>query len=47
VEVTVPPEAYADLLREIQRLGAWRIEGEPARAPDRVRVVLRATLGPR
>jgi RNA polymerase sigma-70 factor (ECF subfamily) len=47
VEVTVPREAYADLLRETRRLGAWRLEGEPARAADRVRVLLRLTSAPR
>jgi hypothetical protein len=41
VDLTVPREAYAELTRELARLGRWRTSREPATLPAQVRVVLR------
>jgi len=41
VDLTVPREAYAELTRELARLGRWQTSREPATLPAQVRVVLR------
>ena len=40
VELTIARDAYAELARELARIGRWRTTREPAALPDQVRVVL-------
>jgi hypothetical protein len=41
LELTIPRDAYAELSRELARLGRWQPTREPAALPAQVRVVLR------
>jgi putative zinc finger protein len=43
VELTIPREAYPELLRELAALGRWQLVREAPALPERVRVVLRIT----
>ena len=43
LELTIPRDAYAELSRELARLGRWQPAPEPAALPAQVRVVLRIT----
>jgi negative regulator of sigma E activity len=43
LELTIPRDAYAELSRELARLGRWQPTQEPAALPAQVRVVLRIT----
>jgi len=41
IELTIPREAYPDLLRELATLGRWQLIREAPALPEKVRVVLR------
>ena len=43
VELTIPREAYPELLRELAALGRWQLVREAPALPEKVRVVLRIT----
>src|SRR5262245_29291372 len=43
IELTIPREAYPDLLRELGSLGRWQLIREAPALPEKVRVVLRIT----
>jgi hypothetical protein len=43
IELTIPREAYPDLLRELAALGRWQLLRESPALPEKVRVVLRIT----
>jgi hypothetical protein len=43
LELTIQRDAYAELSRELARLGRWQPTREPAALPAQVRVVLRIT----
>jgi putative zinc finger protein len=43
IELTIPREAYPDLLRELAALGRWQLIREAPALPERIRVVLRIT----
>ena len=43
LEISVTREAYAELVRELARLGRWQPTREPAELPAQIRVVLRIT----
>ena len=43
IELTIPREAYPDLLRELAALGRWQLIREAPALPEKIRVVLRIT----
>jgi hypothetical protein len=43
LELTIPREAYPELLRELTALGRWQLIREAPALPEKVRVVLRIT----
>lgn len=43
VELTIPREAYPELLRELTALGRWQLIREAPALPEKVRVILRIT----
>jgi hypothetical protein len=43
IELTIPREAYPELLRELAALGRWQLIREAPALPEKVRVVLRIT----
>ena len=43
IELTVPREAYAELVRELTRLGRWDVSQEAGALPPQVRIVLQVT----
>ena len=43
VELTIPREAYPELLRDLAALGRWQLVREAPALPEKVRVVLRIT----
>jgi hypothetical protein len=43
IELTIPREAYPELLRELAALGRWQLLREAPALPEKVRVVLRIT----
>ncbi len=43
LEISVTRDAYAELVRELPRLGRWQPTREPAELPAQIRVVLRIT----
>jgi Putative zinc-finger len=43
IELTIPREAYPELLRELAALGRWQLVREAPALPEKVRVVLRIT----
>jgi hypothetical protein len=43
IELTVPRESYAELVRELTRLGRWDVSQEAGALPSQVRIVLQVT----